>query len=325
NTSYKASRPLQIVLALIGAGAFEGSIRWWARKHRAHHRYTDTVKDPYSVHKGLLYAHIGWLVMRQDPKRAGRTDTPDLDLDPVVVWQNSYFLWIAPVMALLLPISVPGVLWGDWKGGFVYAGLLRMAYIHNVTFCVNSLAHYLGEQPIDGRNSPRDHLLTAMITLGEGYHNYHHAFPSDYRNGIKWWQWDPTKWVIWTWKQLGLASELQRFDDPDIEKCRLRQQQIVLNQEKEHFDWGVPIDILPVMSWDDYQEQTSVRKKSLVAISGVVHDVGEFMEKHPGGINMIKSGIGKDATSMFKGGVYDHSGYAHDKLATLRVAGLRTR
>ncbi|XHG03877.1 hypothetical protein AWENTII_007164 [Aspergillus wentii] len=263
--------------------------------------------------------------MRQDPKRAGRTDTPDLDLDPVVVWQNSYFLWIAPVMALLLPISVPGVLWGDWKGGFVYAGLLRMAYIHNVTFCVNSLAHYLGEQPIDGRNSPRDHLLTAMITLGEGYHNYHHAFPSDYRNGIKWWQWDPTKWVIWTWKQLGLASELQRFDDPDIEKCRLRQQQIVLNQEKEHFDWGVPIDILPVMSWDDYQEQTSVRKKSLVAISGVVHDVGEFMEKHPGGINMIKSGIGKDATSMFKGGVYDHSGYAHDKLATLRVAGLRTR
>ncbi len=86
--SYSARRPLEVFLALCGAASIEGSIRWWSRDHRAHHRYTDTTKDPYSVRKGLLYSHLGWMVMRQNPKRIGRTDISDLNENPIVVWQH---------------------------------------------------------------------------------------------------------------------------------------------------------------------------------------------------------------------------------------------
>ena len=87
-------------------------------------------------------------------------------------------------MALILPTMVCGLGWNDWLGGFVYAGILRIFFIQQATFCVNSLAHWLGDQPFDDRNSPRDHVITALVTLGEGYHNFHHEFPSDYRNAI---------------------------------------------------------------------------------------------------------------------------------------------
>lgn len=92
HTSYKATLPLQIYLAAVGVGAAEGSIRWWSKGHRAHHRYTDTVKDPYSVRKGFVYAHIGWIVMKQNPKRIGRSDITDLNEDPIVVWQHVNYL-----------------------------------------------------------------------------------------------------------------------------------------------------------------------------------------------------------------------------------------
>jgi stearoyl-CoA desaturase (delta-9 desaturase) len=90
--SYKASLPLRIFLAAAGAGAVEGSARWWSAGHRSHHRYTDTDKDPYSVRKGLLYSHIGWMVFKQNPKRIGRTDITDLNEDPVVIWQHRNYL-----------------------------------------------------------------------------------------------------------------------------------------------------------------------------------------------------------------------------------------
>ena len=156
----------------MGAGAVEGSIRWWSHGHRAHHRYTDTEKDPYSVRKGLLYSHIGWMIFKQNPKKMGRTDITDLNEDPVVVWQHRNFLKCVLTMGLFFPMAVCGLGWGDWLGGFVYAGILRIFFVQQATFCVNSLAHWLGEQPFDDRNSPRDHVITALVTLGEGYHNF---------------------------------------------------------------------------------------------------------------------------------------------------------
>jgi stearoyl-CoA desaturase (delta-9 desaturase) len=185
HTSYSASLPLKIVLAAVGGGAVKGSIRWWARYHRAHHRYTDTDKDPYSVKKGLLYSHFGWMLMKQNLKRIGRTDISDLDNDTVVVWQHKHYLSIVVFMGLIFPTLVAGLCWNDWLGGFVYAGILRMFFVQQATFCVNSFAHWLGDQPFDDRNSPRDHIITAILTLGEGYHKFHHEFPSDYRNAIE--------------------------------------------------------------------------------------------------------------------------------------------
>lgn len=84
-----------------------------------------------------------------------------------------------------------------------------LLYLLQSTFCVNSLAHWLGETPFDDKHTPRDHLVTALVTIGEGYHNFHHQFPMDYRNAIRWYQYDPTKWFIWVCQQLGLASHLK--------------------------------------------------------------------------------------------------------------------
>jgi len=322
HTSYSATLPLRIWLALVGGGAVEGSIRWWARDHRAHHRYTDTDKDPYSVRKGLLYSHIGWMVMKQNPKRIGRTDISDLNEDPVVVWQHRNYLKVVIVMGLIVPMLVAGLGWGDWWGGFIYAGILRIFFVQQATFCVNSLAHWLGDQPFDDRNSPRDHVLTALVTLGEGYHNFHHEFPSDYRNAIEWWQYDPTKWTIWIWKQLGLAYDLKKFRYNEIEKGRVQQLQKKLDQRRAKLDWGTPLDQLPVMEWDEYVEQAK-NGRGLIAIAGVVHDVTDFIKDHPGGKAMIMSGIGKDATAMFNGGIYNHSNAAHNLLSTMRVAVIR--
>lgn len=322
HTSYNATLPLQVFLAAVGGGAVQGSIRWWSRGHRAHHRYTDTDRDPYSVNKGILYAHFGWMILKQDPKRIGRTDISDLDDDPVVIWQHKHYLKVVLTMGLIVPMLVAG-LWDDFAGGLVYAGILRFFFVQQATFCINSLAHWLGDQPFDDRNSPRDHVLTALITLGEGYHNFHHEFPSDYRNAIEWHQYDPTKWSIWIWKQLGLAYDLKQFRANEIEKGRLQQQQKKLDRKRAELDWGIPLEELPVMDWDDFVDQARTGGRELIAVAGVVHDIAGFSNEHPGGKAMIKSFIGKDATAVFNGGIYNHSNAAHNLLSTMRVGVLR--
>ncbi|EHA24991.1 hypothetical protein ASPNIDRAFT_195065 [Aspergillus niger ATCC 1015] len=318
--SYTATLPLRITLALAAGGSVQGSARWWARLHRSHHRYTDTERDPYSVHKGIFYAHFGWMILKQNPKRFGRTDISDLNADPVIVWQHRHFLKIVVLMGLVVPMLVAGI-WGDWWGGFVYAGILRIFFVQQATFCVNSLAHWLGEQPFDDRNSPRDHVVTALATMGEGYHNFHHEFPSDYRNAIRWYQYDPTKWAIWCWGQMGLARDLKMFRENEIEKGRVQQLQKKVDKKRAELDWGTPLSELPVMEWEEFVERA--RSRALVVVAGVVHDVEDFVKEHPGGRAMIQAGVGKDATAMFNGGVYYHSNAAHNLLSMMRVAVIR--
>ena len=239
--------------AALGGGAVEGSIRWWSRDHRAHHRYTDTEKDPYSVRKGLMYAHLGWMILKQNPKRIGRTDITDLNSDKLVRMQHKYYGLVVLVMGFLVPSAFAGLGWGDWRGGFYYAGICRLIFVHHATFCVNSLAHWLGDQPFDDRHSPRDHIFTAFVTLGEGYHNYHHSYPSDYRNAIQWWQYDPTKWLIQVCFYFGLASGLKEFSNNEIQKGMLQQQQKKLDQWRAKLDWGIPLDRLPVMEFEEFR------------------------------------------------------------------------
>jgi stearoyl-CoA desaturase (delta-9 desaturase) len=262
------------------------------------------------------------MLLKQNPKRIGRTDITDLNEDPVVVWQHRNYLKVVFFMGMVFPTLVCGLAWGDWWGGFIYAGIIRIFVVQQATFCVNSLAHWLGDQPFDDRNSPRDHMITALVTLGEGYHNFHHEFPSDYRNAIEWHQYDPTKWSIWLWKQLGLAYDLKQFKSNAIEMGRVQQLQKKLDQKRASLDWGVPLESLPVMEWDDFVDQAK-NGRSLIAIAGVVHDVTDFITSHPGGRALIKSGIGKDATAMFNGGVYLHSNAAHNLLSEMRVGVIR--
>ncbi|KAH9880153.1 stearoyl-CoA 9-desaturase [Plenodomus biglobosus] len=323
---YSARLPLRVFLAFTGAGAIQGSIRWWSANHRAHHRWTDTAKDPYSVMRGLLFSHIGWMVLHNDPKVKGRTDVSDLDSDPVVVFQHRHYGKCLLVAAWIFPCVVAGLGWGDWWGGLVYAGLIRACFVQQATFCVNSLAHWIGEQPFDDRRSPRDHVLTALVTMGEGYHNFHHEFPSDYRNAIIWYQYDPTKWLIYAMSQMPffpLSYNLKTFRSNEIEKGRLQQQQKALDGKRSGLDWGVPISQLPVLSWDEFKAQACAHGAALVAIAGVIHDVSGFIAEHPGGKALISSAIGKDATALFNGGVYEHSNAGHNLLSTMRVGVLR--
>ena len=121
---------------------------------------------------------------------------------------------------------------------------------------------------------------------------------------------------------MGLAHNLKKFSSNEIEKGRLQQTQKKLDQKRSQLDWGIPLEQLPVMEWDDYVDQTT-NGRAMIAIAGVVHDVTEFISSHPGGKAMIKSGIGKDATAFFNGGVYLHSNAAHNLLSTMRVGVIR--
>jgi stearoyl-CoA desaturase (delta-9 desaturase) len=119
------------------------------------------------------------------------------------------------------------------------------------------------------------------------------------------------------------THSLKTFRSNEIEKGRLQQQQKALNTRRSRLDWGIPISELPVVEWDDFQTQCTSGDRQLVAIAGVIHDVKAFVEEHPGGRTLIKSAIGKDATALFNGGVYEHSNAAHNMLATMRVGVLR--
>ncbi|KAK1227712.1 stearoyl-CoA 9-desaturase [Marasmius sp. AFHP31] len=314
--AYNAPLSTQYVLACLGAGSVQGSIKWWSRGHRAHHRYTDTDLDPYNAHKGFWYAHIGWMLVK--PRRKpGVADVSDLSRNPVVKWQHKHYITLLVTMAFLVPTLVAHYGWGDAKGGFIYAGILRLVFVHHSTFCVNSLAHWLGETPFDDKHTPRDHMITAFVTIGEGYHNFHHQFPMDFRNAIKWYQYDPTKWTIWALSQVGLATHLKKFPDNEVSKGQLTMQLKKLKETQDQLQWPSDSNDLPVVTWEVFQKKAANRP--LVLIAGFIHDLSDFVQEHPGGAHLINKYIGKDATTAFFGGVYDHSNAAHNLLAMKRV------
>jgi stearoyl-CoA desaturase (delta-9 desaturase) len=145
-------------------------------------------------------------------------------------------------------------------------------------------------------------------------------------NAIIWYQYDPTKWLIWAMSKIPVfpqTYDLKTFRFNEIEKGRLQQQQKSLDKKRSTLDWGVPLAQLPIISWDDFQAQASTGGAAVVAIAGVIHDISPFVADHPGGRALIKSAIGKDATALFNGGVYEHSNAAHNLLSTMRVGILR--
>jgi stearoyl-CoA desaturase (delta-9 desaturase) len=224
--TFRAHWIVRLFTVVFGAGAFENSVLLWASEHRSHHKHVDHEEDPYCISKGLFYAHIGWLMFKLKPE-PNFDNVADLKKDPLLVWQDRYIHLLAATVAFLLPATI-GFAWGGWKaalGGFLVAGVLRVVVLQHATFCINSLCHYIGNQPYSSKCSARDSWLLAIITLGEGYHNYHHEFQHDYRNGVKPWQIDPTKWIIWTLSKIGLANQLRRVPTEKIVLCELAEAQ----------------------------------------------------------------------------------------------------
>lgn len=320
--AYSAKWPLRLFFAIFGAANVQGSIKWWAHSHRIHHRYTDTHKDPYDARKGLWYSHMGWMLLIPNPRFKARADISDLLDDPIVTFQHKHYIPLMFLSGYLFPCLFCGYFFNDYAGGFLYAGVLRVFAIQQATFCINSLAHFLGTQPFDDKRTPRDNWITALVTFGEGYHNFHHEFPSDYRNAIRWYQYDPTKIFIYLSSVFGFAYNLQKFSSNAIKIGIIQQQIKKINRDKKLLNFGPRLIDLPVWEESDFIENLKTNP-NLVIISGIVHDVTRYLDIHPGGELLLRDALGKDATSAFNGGVYGHSNAATNILATMRVAMLK--
>lgn len=224
HNAYKAHWSLRLFFALFGAAALQNSVLVWTSGHRRHHRHVDqNGRDPYSVGKGLWFSHIGWMLRDHPAGRDDFSNVPDLERDPIVAWQHRHYVPIAIGMNLLPPLLL-GLATGDYLAHLLLAGFLRIVVTHHTTFFINSLAHFWGRQPYTEDNSARDNGFIALLTYGEGYHNFHHLFQTDYRNGVRWWQFDPTKWLIRATSWVGLSRDLVRVPDFSIQQALLDMQ-----------------------------------------------------------------------------------------------------
>lgn len=222
HVTYKAHPVIQFLFLFFGAAAFEQSALRWSSQHRDHHNYVATNQDPYSIKKGFFYAHIGWLMFWEH--QFDYSNAPDLTKNPLVAHQDKYYSLWAVGAGIVTPLLL-GLWYGDVWGALIFPVCLRIVIVHHATFCINSICHTFGEEPYDLVSTAKDNWAVALITNGEGFHNYHHRFPSDYRNGIYWYQWDLAKWVIALLSLAGLTWDLKKMSRFGILLARLKTNQ----------------------------------------------------------------------------------------------------
>lgn len=219
----------------------QGSALRWAFDHRVHHAHVDTDQDPYSIKKGFWYAHFLWILDKPQP--IDQKVVPDLMKNRLVQFQHRY-IEVLMVLTNILAFFVVGWLLNDYMGAFFLACWVRIFVLHHCTWFINSLAHTWGDKPFCQEQTAVNNYVIALLTFGEGYHNYHHTFANDYRNGIRWYHFDPTKWLIWTLDRLKLASALRRMDAYTINKRLVLQRKEMLlerlcnlcSNKKEEFE-----------------------------------------------------------------------------------------
>jgi len=223
--AYEANVVVRFIYAIGGAFAVQNSALHWSSDHRVHHRHVDENEvDPYSAKRGFWYSHIGWMLREyQSHRYHDYKNVKDLQRDPIIMWQHKNYL----LLVLLTNFGIPllfGFITGQVIASLLLVGFLRLVMSHHLTFCINSLAHIWGTQPYSDKNTARDNPIVALLTFGEGYHNFHHAFQYDYRNAIKWWQFDPTKWLIKSLSLIGLAKNLKKIPEEKIARSIAAQQ-----------------------------------------------------------------------------------------------------
>lgn len=223
--TYKTNKYVEFILALLSAGTLQGPALSWASNHFDHHTYTDTEKDPHTPLKyksrflGFWWSHMGWMLIGEGSyKSINRVTMVKLGRNKVLRWQLKYYWHIAILMNTAIPALI-GFIFGGTAlaayAGFLFIGLGR-AIQQQVTFFVNSLCHFVGTQKYTNGTS-RDIWWLAFLLLGENWHNFHHAFPSDYRNGARWYQADVHKWLIYLMSKCGLAWGLKRTAEVRVE------------------------------------------------------------------------------------------------------------
>lgn len=213
--------------SLVGASSTaEASAVNWCADHRRHHRYEDTELDPYNISRGFWWAHIGWILGRKST--SDFSNCKDLLNDPMVRHQHKYYVWWLIFSCFGLPLAA-GFLIGRPVETFLLAGFSRLLVMNQITYLINSYAHYFGRRPYSKKVTARDSLICSLLTNGEGWHNYHHRFPFDYRNGHRFYHWDPTKWMILFFAKLGMTRDLKAAPELQIFRARLETQRLEMN------------------------------------------------------------------------------------------------
>jgi len=222
--TYEAHWTLRLFFMIFGTMSLQNSAFAWCSGHRVHHLNVDDVdRDPYSIKRGFWFAHIGWMLRDYPSGKKDFSNIPDLRRDPLLQFQHRFYLPLVLITNFGFPLAA-GWLVGDVWGTFILAGILRLVVSQHVTFFINSLAHMWGTRPYTDDNTARDNPLLAFVTYGEGYHNFHHIFAHDYRNGVRWWQFDPTKWIIASLQYVGLTRRLKRTPPFQIQRALLAMQ-----------------------------------------------------------------------------------------------------
>ena len=234
HVSFRASWPVRLYVLVFGAAAFQESALAWVSDHRNHHKHVDHNPDPYNINKGFFHAHIGWLLFRLHPDQP-LDNVGDLERDPLVTWQHRLWLPIAIIAGYIVP-TILGYLYGGPQaalGGLLIAGVGREFFVQHMTFLINSYCHTFGKRPYSSKCSARDSTFIAFFTFGEGYHNFHHEFQHDYRNGVKYWHFDPTKWSIWLLNKCGFVKNLRRVSREKILLSELEEVRYLVDERIE--------------------------------------------------------------------------------------------
>jgi stearoyl-CoA desaturase (Delta-9 desaturase) len=217
--SFKAKRPLKIAMAIAGSMAVQGPPIIWVADHRRHHAFSDKEGDPHSpwlfgtgpvaIAKGFWHAHMGWLFDRDITNK--ERFAPDLMADKDIVRVNNTF-WLWTTLSLLMPAVLGGLITWSWWGAltaFFWAGLVRVAILHHVTWSTNSICHMIGDRPFVSRDKAANVWPLAILSFGESWHNLHHADPTCARHGVKKGQIDTSARMIWLFEKFGWVHSVR--------------------------------------------------------------------------------------------------------------------
>ena len=255
--SFNSHPILDWIMVIFGATALENSALQWCSNHRLHHRFLDTDKDPYSITKGFFHAHMGW-ILENKPFKIEKVS--DLEKKPALVFQYKYYYILFLLFGVIFPISL-GFLWDRPFGSLFWGVFLRLTLVHHFTYFINSLCHYVGSRPYNFKCTSRDSWYMALLTFGEGYHNYHHKFQWDYRNGVRWFHFDPSKWLIWFFSKIGLANELKKASYFQIMKARFHNKWDYINTHLDQIPKN--IRVLYENKMEDIREKIFHLEKSI--------------------------------------------------------------
>lgn len=235
--SFETPAWLRYAFAAAGSMAVQGPVIEWCGAHRRHHQHSDTEEDPHSPHmgpngswgegvmatlRGGLHAHLGWLLTGRQ-KGLGKY-TRDLHEDRAIAAADRHFkFWV--FAGLIIPAVLGGLIEQSWTGallGFLWGGLVRVLFVHHVTWSVNSVCHLWGTRPFVAHDESRNNAIVGILGLGEGWHNNHHAFPTSARHGLRWWEIDTSYWVIKVLAFVGLARKVRVPDAQRLESKKTR-------------------------------------------------------------------------------------------------------